>query len=160
MLQPSKLERHGHPTVRAGPTYRWNPRGLHVPTAGLTLLSWFPSPSLFSGVGRAKKADLRQQSVVVRTLGFCRKQTKNVDINNRARTLLGDISSWSGASSLLVRGHRILQLDGVSVRLPTAASLQTHRQAARIPATRPPPLSTFFRGRGIVRSQKTRAKRH
>jgi len=80
------------------------------------------------------------------------------DINNRARTLLGDISSWSGASSLLVRGHRILQLDGVSVRLPTAASLDTHRQAARIAPTRPPPLSTFFRGRGIVRSQKTRAK--
>jgi hypothetical protein len=35
MLKLSKLERHGRPTIRAGPTYRWIPRGLHAPTAGL-----------------------------------------------------------------------------------------------------------------------------
>jgi hypothetical protein len=59
MLKLSKLERHGDPTIRAGPTYRWNPRGLHVPTAGLNtypLVS--PSVNFFQGAEGARDPEI------------------------------------------------------------------------------------------------------
>jgi len=54
------------------------------------------------------------------------------DINNRARTLLGDISSWSGASQVACSYEDTFyrSFDGVSVRLSAGASF-THRQATR-----------------------------
>jgi len=61
MLKLSKLERHGDPTIRAGPTYRWNPRGLHVPTAGLNSNNQDPdSVNFFSDQRDEQKPEIQR----------------------------------------------------------------------------------------------------
>ena len=145
---------HNFPSKSGTDAPLWRPLTPAGCAGGTIRLSSSPA---YSSLGRIHPVTFLRSRGIVRSQrprATPKNRAKNTDINNRARTLLGlgDISSWSGASSLLVRGHRFPTIlspvaSPQAVRISGVASLNTHRQAARIATTRPPPPSTFWEQR-------------